>query len=56
MYWCAARLQPNREALALHCLALRGYATYLPRLREHRVVRGRKVERDLRRDEAAPTS
>jgi hypothetical protein len=20
MYWCAARLQPHREALALHCL------------------------------------
>ena len=43
-YWCACRLQLHREALALHCLALRGYATYLPRLREHRVVRGRKVE------------
>jgi len=47
MYWCAARLQPNREALALHCLALRGYATYLPRPREHRVVRGRFVVIEL---------
>ena len=43
-YWCAARLLARHEAYALHCLALRGYATYLPRLREHRVVRGRKVE------------
>ena len=29
MFWCAARLQPKREGLALHVLALNGYATYL---------------------------
>jgi transcriptional antiterminator RfaH len=43
-YWCAARLQPNREALALHCLDLAGYETYFPRLRDQRIRYGRKVE------------
>jgi transcriptional antiterminator RfaH len=35
----------RQEQLALHCLALAGFATYLPRLREPGVVRGRRVER-----------
>jgi transcriptional antiterminator RfaH len=43
-FWCAARLQPRREALATHCLGLAGYEVYLPRLREHRRIRGRSVE------------
>jgi hypothetical protein len=43
-FWCAARLMPRREALAVHCLALAGFNIYLPRLRERRVVRGRRVE------------
>ena len=43
-FWCAARLQPRREALATHCLGLAGYEIYLPRLREHRRIRGRSVE------------
>jgi transcriptional antiterminator RfaH len=43
-FWCAARLMSRREALATHCLALAGYEVYLPRLRERRVIRGRKVE------------
>jgi len=42
-YWCAARLQPRHEALALHCLGLAGYETYLPRLRERRISRGRRI-------------
>jgi transcriptional antiterminator RfaH len=42
--WIAAQLLPRREALALHCLALEGFATYLPRCRERHVVRGRKIE------------
>jgi transcriptional antiterminator RfaH len=42
-YWPAARLLPRQEALALHCLALAGYETYLPRLRERRVSRGRRI-------------
>jgi len=44
MYWAAAQLQPRREALAAHCLALAGFTVYTPRLREHRVLRGRRVE------------
>jgi transcription antitermination factor NusG len=35
---------PRREALALHYLGLAGYEVYLPRLREHRTSRGRKIE------------
>jgi transcriptional antiterminator RfaH len=35
---------PKREALATQCLALAGFEAYLPRLRERRVVRGRRVE------------
>ena len=44
-FWCAARLMAKREALALHCLGLAGFETYAPRLREQRVVRGRKIVR-----------
>ena len=44
MYWAAAQLQPRREALAAHCLALAGFTVYTPRLREQRVLRGRRVE------------
>jgi len=44
MPWVAARLLPRREGLALHCLALAGYSTYLPRCRERRLVRGRRIE------------
>ena len=43
-YWVVSRLAPKHEALALHCLALAGYEVYLPRLRERRVIRHRKVE------------
>jgi transcriptional antiterminator RfaH len=43
-YWCATRLQPRREALALHCLALNGYETYFPRLRDQRIRGGRRIE------------
>jgi transcriptional antiterminator RfaH len=43
-YWCAARLQPRREALALHCLGLSGYETYFPRLRDWRRRGGRRIE------------
>jgi transcriptional antiterminator RfaH len=44
MFWAAAQLKPNRERVALHFLALAGFETYLPRLREHRVRGGRRVE------------
>src|SRR5262245_2739772 len=44
MFWACAQLQPRREALAVHCLALAGFSVYTPRLREQRVLRGRRVE------------
>jgi transcription antitermination factor NusG len=54
IHWTVARLQPQRERLALKCLALYGFETYLPRVRQTRttsqvvglagMVRRRKVE------------
>jgi transcriptional antiterminator RfaH len=44
MYWCAARIEPHRERLAVHCLEINGYEVYLPRLRQHRISHGRKIE------------
>jgi transcriptional antiterminator RfaH len=43
-YWACAQLMPMRERLALHTLTLAGYTTYLPRLRQHRVSHGRRIE------------
>jgi transcriptional antiterminator RfaH len=43
-YWAVAQLQPQRERLALHCLALEGYETYFPRLRQIRRQGARKIE------------
>jgi transcriptional antiterminator RfaH len=43
-FWACAQLQPARERLALHCLALAGYETYRPLLRQHRVSRGHRIE------------
>ena len=43
-YWAVARLEPHREQLALRCLGLAGYETYFPRLREHRISHGRRIE------------
>jgi transcription antitermination factor NusG len=43
-YWTACRLQPHREALALHCLSLNGFETYYPRLRDRRIRFGRTIE------------
>lgn len=43
-YWAAARFQSKHERLALHFLGLAGYVVYAPRLREQRVIRGRKSE------------
>ena len=34
---------PQRERLALHCLKLSGFETYVPRIKERRTVRGRKA-------------
>jgi transcriptional antiterminator RfaH len=43
-FWCAARLMARREAYATHCLGIAGFETYLPRLRERRIIRGRRGE------------
>jgi transcription antitermination factor NusG len=43
MYWACAQLEGNRERLALHCLQLGGFTTYLPRVLERRRVNGRQV-------------
>src|SRR5262245_40151893 len=43
-YWAVVRLEPHREQLALRCLGLAGYETYFPRLREHRISHGRRIE------------
>jgi transcriptional antiterminator RfaH len=42
-YWACAQLEVNRERLAVHCLGLAGYQTYLPRIRVRRITQSRKV-------------
>src|SRR5262245_11045687 len=44
MFWACAQLKPMQTRLALHCLGLAGFETYLPRLREHRVRGSRRIE------------
>jgi transcriptional antiterminator RfaH len=44
VFWACAQLKPQQERLALHFLGLAGFETYLPRLRDHRVRGGRRVE------------
>jgi len=39
-YWAVARLEPRRERVALYHLGRVGFETYLPRLRERRVLTG----------------
>ena len=46
-YWTVAQLKPHGTRLALYCLTLAGYQIYQPRLRERRVVRGRRVDTEL---------
>jgi transcriptional antiterminator RfaH len=43
-YWTAARYVLAQERLALHFLRLARFEVYLPRLREQRILRGRRVE------------
>jgi transcription antitermination factor NusG len=42
-YWCVARTEPRREAVAARFLGRAGYEVYLPRVRETHVNRGRRV-------------
>ena len=44
-FWACAQLEANRERLALHCLRLGGFTTYMPRLLDRRLVNGRTVIR-----------
>ena len=43
-YWACARLELRREAVAQHFLKLNGYETYIPRVREQRLRRGKRIE------------
>ena len=43
MFWACAQLEPQRTALALHCLGLNGFEVYCPRRREQRRSFGRKI-------------
>ena len=43
-YWACARLELRREAVAQHFLKLSGYETYIPRVREQRLRRGKRIE------------
>ena len=42
-FWAVAQLQSRRERLAIHCLALAGYPTYLPRIRVRHVIGNRRT-------------
>jgi transcription antitermination factor NusG len=43
-FWCCARLEPRREAVAQYFLKLNGYEVYIPQVREHRLRRSKRVE------------
>jgi transcriptional antiterminator RfaH len=43
-YWACARLEFQREAVAARFLKLAGYQVYLPKIREQRLRRSRRVE------------
>ena len=47
-YWTAAQLEPHRERarLALHLLAQEKFVVYAPKLRERRIVRGRRQDHE----------
>ena len=41
--WAAVQFHGQHERLALHCLGLAGFTTWLPRIRERRIICGRKA-------------
>ena len=43
-YWACARLESQREVVAQHFLKLAGYQVYIPKIREQRLRRSRRVE------------
>jgi transcriptional antiterminator RfaH len=46
-YWTAAQLEPNRTRIALQLLVQEKFIVYAPRLRERRIVRGRREDREM---------
>ena len=42
-FWAAAHVHRHREHIAVQVLAMRGYETYEPRIRESRIIHGRKT-------------
>jgi transcriptional antiterminator RfaH len=43
VFWAVARFHQQREHLAIECLRLNGFEVYVPRVKEKRLLRGRKV-------------
>jgi transcriptional antiterminator RfaH len=43
-YWTVAQLQPSRTALALNLLTQEGFTVYAPKIREQRLIRGRRTK------------
>ena len=41
-FWAAAQIHSQRERLAVQHLTLFGFETWLPRIRERRIIRGRR--------------
>jgi transcriptional antiterminator RfaH len=41
-FWAAAQLRSQRESLALHLLDQAGFVVWTPRIRERRIIRGRR--------------
>jgi transcriptional antiterminator RfaH len=44
-FWTCARVEPKREAVAQHFLQLRGFESYVPRVRERSLRGDRRVEK-----------
>ena len=44
MFWACARTESKREAVAKRFLELAGFETYVPRVREQRLRRGKRIE------------
>jgi transcriptional antiterminator RfaH len=43
-YWAVAQLQLSRTALALNLLTQEGFTVYAPKIREQRIIRGRRTK------------
>ena len=42
-FWAAVQFHGQHERLALHCLGLAGFTTWCPRIRERRIICGRRA-------------